>query len=322
MEYMPQIPGKEVPAVPACRLFDNAAYTRPCWPVVEACYSRTWTNYHMTPHCHQRAEIMYVLKGRCQVKIYTARTDDQTGEVRITYYEEKKLGVGEFIFIDAGVMHALDVPESSYMINAEFRIAEEARPVLTLSCLRESSADFRSWAESSRPWACAADASGALHGVLAAIVDDFAKIKGDERILQDMRMGQLLLAMAQALQAEQKIGVGYVRRAVLLLNERMEETIKVEDVARAVGVSATYLQKIFKQVQGMTMIEYLNRIRIERSKLLLACTDDPVVDIAIATGYNSRQHFARVFHGCVGVSPQQYRRDARDQQRRELFLFD
>lgn len=308
--------------MPASRLMSPAAYASPCWPVVEACYSKTWKDYHMQPHYHQRAEVMYVLRGRCHVRVYTTCINEATGETTVTRCEEKKLGVGEFIFIDAGVLHALEVQESSYMINAEFRIAGDEAGTLTLRHLRAQSEDFRLWTEEARPWASAADGSGALHSVLAAIVEDFARIKGDERILQDLRMGQLLLAMAQAFRAERMIGVGYVRRAVQLLNDGMEDTIRVEDLARAVGVSATYLQKIFKQVQGMTIIEYLNRIRIERSKILLTCTEDPIVDIAVATGFNSRQHFTRVFTACVGQSPQQYRREQCGQQRREVFLFD
>jgi hypothetical protein len=54
------------------------------WPVVEACYSRTWDHYEMQPHIHNRAEIMYVLKGRCMVHLYEYLTKIESQGIRIT----------------------------------------------------------------------------------------------------------------------------------------------------------------------------------------------------------------------------------------------
>ena len=87
------------------------------------------------------------------------------------------------------------------------------------------------------------------------------------------------------------------------------------------GISVAYLQRLFRQVHGVTIIDYLNRMRIERAKFLLLNTNEPVVEIAIEAGFNSRQHFARVFTFLEHISPQEYRRKKRSSEDKQIFLF-
>ena len=70
------------------------------------------------------------------------------------------------------------------------------------------------------------------------------------------------------------------------------------------------------------MIEYLNRLRVEQSKRLLMFTDDPVMDVAIASGFNSRQHFFRVFQTETGMSPRDFRKNKGDTNVQNVYKFD
>ena len=144
-----------------CTLDINACGSD-CWLEVEACYSRTWKAYHMAPHCHQRAEIMYVLKGKCTIHLFDSHADlqaaaDASGE------RLHKMSAGMFIWIDAGVWHALEVPESSYIVNVEFCIRPGAKSVMSLKRLYEGSETFRWWIDARQRFACAADHDGALY---------------------------------------------------------------------------------------------------------------------------------------------------------------
>lgn len=305
------------------RLCAPAACEGAFWPEVEACYSRTWKGYMMAPHCHPRAEIMYVLKNKCVIRLFSPRTDPATGEIHLENEQVRRLGIGEFIWIDAGVWHTLEVPETCYMVNTEFRIQENPQAALSLRALKQHSQFFRQWMDRHPLFACAADPDGALYAILASIVDHFDGFGEDEKIIRDLRMGQMLLIIAQAIEANsQNAGaIGYVRRAVRMLHEGMEEKITVNQIARELGISDSYLQKIFKQAQGVSIIDYLNRIRIEKSKILLAHTDEPVVDIAMAAGYHSRQYFSRVFTQLTGQSPQQYRKTMKEAENKEIWHF-
>jgi len=281
-----------------------------CFPRVEACYARTWRAFYMAPHAHDRAEIMYVLRGQCEVMLFEGQQ------------ESRRLGVGDFVFIDAGVTHTLRVDDTAYMVNTEFSLRDHPQP-LTIDALRRASPALEKWLSRRETVAFGTDPSGALYQALSTTVDDFALMDRAESAMQALRMGQVLLTAAGLLSdggAGAKCLV-HVRRCMQLLSEHLDEDVRADDLAGQLDVSTAYLQRIFRQTQGMTIVEYLNRLRIERSKLLLTLTDDPIVDIAVASGFNSRQHFSRVFTAQEGVSPQKYRQEKRDAEKKQIFLF-
>ena len=158
--------------MPARRLTDPALGS--CFPRVEACYARTWRAFHMTPHVHDRAEIMYVLRGQCEVLLLEGRK------------EARRLGVGDFVFIDAGVAHALSVDDSAYMVNTEFSLREHPQP-LSIDALRRASPTLEKWLSRRETVAFGADPGGALYQALSTIVDDFALMDKGESAMQALR---------------------------------------------------------------------------------------------------------------------------------------
>lgn len=307
-------------------LFDSAIKKGKYWPIVESCYSKTWKNYRMPPHIHERVELMYVLKGKCLIHFFDYVEDPAQDGIRIVDRQIEKMGVSEFVLVDKGVLHALEVTDSSYMANVEFAIRPDATAVLSIAQLYAVSDAFESLLNLNRPFIRGVDHEGKLYEVLAQVISDFsnAMTSGDERTLQDLRLGQLLLTTAQELKMSMLgvNGLAYVRRAMQLLNDRLEEEIRIADIAEEIGIAPSYLQRLFKQIRGITMIDYLNSIRIERSKFLLTRTEDSIVDIAAAVGYNSRQHYCRVFTQAVGVSPQKYRQMNQSYESTQLYMFE
>lgn len=281
------------------------------FPCVEACYSWTWADFHMAPHAHDRAEIMYLLRGRCRIQLFEG--DRQ---------QEFTMGVGEFVLIDAGMMHALQVDESCYMVNVEFSFRPNP-PLMTMQSLMAASPALAQWLRELSPWQRGKDDSGMLYAALSAVVDDYFHAADVDTALKEIHIAQMLVHLVTALMDDKAAGKGYVyvRRCVNLLSERMSEDVRIEELAKELGISAAYLQRLFRQVHGMTIIDYLNRMRIERAKLLLLNTDDPVVEIAMEAGFNSRQHFTRVFTSLEGISPQEYRREKRNSEEKQIFLF-
>lgn len=281
------------------------------FPCVEACYSWTWADFHMAPHAHDRAEIMYLLRGRCRIQLIEGERQ-----------QELTMGVGEFVFIDAGTVHALQVDDSCYMANVEFSF-REAPPLMTMHDLMGASPALAQWLRELRPWQHGKDDNGMLYTALSAVVDDFSHAVDVDAALKDMHIAQMLVYLAKALTDDKAAGKGlvYVRRCVRLLSERMSGDVRIGELAGELGISAAYLQRLFRQVHGMTIIDYLNRLRIERAKLLLLNTNDPVLEITMEAGFNSRQHFTRVFTVLEGVAPQEYRRKNRDAEERQIFLF-
>lgn len=82
--------------------------------------------------------------------------------------------------------------------------------------------------------------------------------------------------------------------------------LSLNDVADSAGVSASYLSRIFRQNLNVTFTEYLNGYRIEQSIQLLK-NNVPIKDIASQCGFNSVQHYIRVFKKLKDQSPGQFR---------------
>ena len=86
-----------------------------------------------------------------------------------------------------------------------------------------------------------------------------------------------------------------------------EEPLTLELLAERLGYNKYYLSRRFKAEVGCTVNSYLQIARVERSKMLLTCTDQSVADIAASLQFATASHFSVVFKRIVGQSPAQYR---------------
>jgi two-component system response regulator YesN len=67
---------------------------------------------------------------------------------------------------------------------------------------------------------------------------------------------------------------------------------------------------------GITIIDYLTSVRIERAKQLLLATDQNCTEICFEVGYNDQSYFTRTFKGLVGMAPRQFK--ARNQRKEKI----
>ena len=86
----------------------------------------------------------------------------------------------------------------------------------------------------------------------------------------------------------------------------MHDDISLTAVACAVGLSPTYLSTIFKRETGQKLSEYLNQVRIGRSKELLCCTSKMIYEIAFEVGFQDYRYFSQIFKKYTGQTPRQF----------------
>ncbi len=98
-----------------------------------------------------------------------------------------------------------------------------------------------------------------------------------------------------------------MQKALRYINSHYAEEMTLDDVAGAVFLSPTYFSKLFSEEMACRFTVYLNKVRIEKSKLLLKSTDISLVDLAGLVGYEDQSYFTRVFKRIVGISPGRYR---------------
>jgi AraC-like DNA-binding protein/ligand-binding sensor protein len=99
-------------------------------------------------------------------------------------------------------------------------------------------------------------------------------------------------------------------KALRHINARFTEPITLEEVAGAVSLSPTYFSKIWNEEMKCRFTTYLNKLRIERGKVLLRTTDTSLVQIAGLLGYEDQSYFTKVFKKMVGQSPGRFRESA------------
>ncbi len=98
-----------------------------------------------------------------------------------------------------------------------------------------------------------------------------------------------------------------VVKAKTWISEHDGEKISLDQVARAVNVSAKYFSEVFSRAAGMPFVEYVSRVRVEKARALLAEPEARVGEIALAVGFGSLSQFNRAFRKFTGLSPRQYR---------------
>lgn len=101
----------------------------------------------------------------------------------------------------------------------------------------------------------------------------------------------------------------HVRRAIAYLEQNLTGNATLESASEDLSLSKSYLCRIFRSETGLTFSDYANAMRITRSRILLAETNLPLLDIALAVGFNDQSYFNRVFKKNTGVTPLVFRRE-------------
>lgn len=83
--------------------------------------------------------------------------------------------------------------------------------------------------------------------------------------------------------------------------------LSIPEISNAVGYSVQYISKIFRQNSGITMVDYINKYRINQAIQFLG-EGKTVSEIQQLTGFNSNVTFSRNFHKYTGLSPSEYRK--------------
>ena len=79
-----------------------------------------------------------------------------------------------------------------------------------------------------------------------------------------------------------------------------------------IGLSNHRINEIFKQEYGITVLEYVNKLKLEEAKRLLSETDESIIDVANSIGFSSLSGFYRFFKEEVNTTPAKYRKMYRE----------
>jgi AraC family transcriptional regulator, regulatory protein of adaptative response / methylphosphotriester-DNA alkyltransferase methyltransferase len=102
-----------------------------------------------------------------------------------------------------------------------------------------------------------------------------------------------------------------VKQVNEVIDSQFHTKLTLRILAARLAVSPYHLQRIYKQIAGLSPKEQIRRVRIEHALVALHSLDIPIADIAIRTGCHTPSHFATWFRRYVGLSPEAYREQYR-----------
>lgn len=124
--------------------------------------------------------------------------------------------------------------------------------------------------------------------VLQLMADFFFERRGDDELFCDR----------QKRMARQRVA-----RVLAVLRQRLAEPPSLEEIGREVGCSPFYLSRTFSRETGMTIPQYLRKLRMERAAELLQSGKCNVTEAALEVGYSSLSHFSQAFCQTMGCCP-------------------
>ncbi|MDO4417808.1 MAG: AraC family transcriptional regulator [Eubacteriales bacterium] len=103
----------------------------------------------------------------------------------------------------------------------------------------------------------------------------------------------------------------YTAYAARYLQRHFAERVRVDKLAEKIGISRSYLVRLFREHFGISPQEYLIQLRMTHASGCLLLTDDSIRSIALESGYQDPLAFSRYFKQRFGVSPRMYREQYR-----------
>src|SRR5215471_8145446 len=98
-----------------------------------------------------------------------------------------------------------------------------------------------------------------------------------------------------------------LRRVREYIEAHLQENVSLQALAGIAGKSTYHFARAFKQSEGLPPHEFLVRCRLRRAQELLAGTNLPLAEVALACGFADQSHFAHRFRRQVGLTPGRYR---------------
>ena len=99
-----------------------------------------------------------------------------------------------------------------------------------------------------------------------------------------------------------------MRRVREYIHSHICEEVEIDELAKVVCITKTYLIRLFKQEFGTSPLQYINKKKVERAQLLLCTTDMAIKEVAYKLGFNDQSYFIRMYRKVTGITPQEYRK--------------
>lgn len=99
----------------------------------------------------------------------------------------------------------------------------------------------------------------------------------------------------------------YVEKSIAYMKTNYPYDISVSGIASYVGIEQSYLYRLFKKEQGVSLREWLVMYRLKKAVEMMADDSKSITSIAHSVGFYDLSHFTKAFKACYGETPKNYR---------------
>ena len=239
-------------------------------------------------HRHNFCEIMFITCGACTIKIENEQYTVKTGDIVVyntgVFHEEASLG-GDFSVLF-------------------FAVDNLQIPGLTQGCIIPFDAN---------PIIEAGSYDDVLKSFLSVMVDELTAKRAHYKAISTniATMFCYYILRLYDVKVENPRHVEICSEAMQYIEDNYRSDINLDTIASSVHLSKHHFVRIFKEIQGISPMKYLLRVRLLAAKDLLGRSDLSIGEIAMAVGYENALTFSRVFKNAEDISPTEYRNNVR-----------
>jgi YesN/AraC family two-component response regulator len=134
-----------------------------------------------------------------------------------------------------------------------------------------------------------------------------AKLPGYEFVSKTL-LQQLLIAISQNMKkGKQNFSTSLkVEKMIRYMHEHIQDKITLTQLSDLVQLSPTYLSRVFKEITGYSIIEFFNKIKMDKAKEMILEGDRKIKEVAGALGFTDEFYFSRMFKKTEGLSPSEF----------------
>ncbi|WP_219838044.1 helix-turn-helix domain-containing protein [Paenibacillus sp. R14(2021)] len=143
-----------------------------------------------------------------------------------------------------------------------------------------------------------------IHRAFRRIVADSIERSAYWSELCENTLREILLLLARRLSKPLDPRIDEIQH---LLSSRMQEPVRIDELARTVGLSPSRLSHLYKESTGTSIVDSLNDMRIRQAALLLEHTDRQAAEVALDVGFQNYNHFAGQFRKRYGMNPRAFK---------------
>lgn len=263
--------------------------------------------WHVVPHWHEEMEWLYFQKGDFPVWINTKEYQVHAPAFMCIHPEELHALILEKDGIESAVVFPVDILCFERYDAAEAKVlgplaeGKLRMPVLCQSgdaafeelsaCYKEIEQMLRQMKEQKNMF---------YLNIKAKMLELIAVAYKYDLLTRQVREGR-----------EEAGTVENLKKVLQYIGEHYSSPIRLSELAELVNMNEQYFCRYFKKNIGKTITEYINVIRVEKAATALAETEDKIIDIASACGFDNTGYFIRRFKKEKGMTPSEYRKKSK-----------